>query len=279
MLLAAGPGCNPKQPQAFQRLANFLYSGLRPFNACESKPERLSIMGAVTHIFTTTAILTPVQEQQFSSPRGLPFHSGRRPNCWPEGFLQSMPPEVRTKVEHTTIPELSYAIQPKMGGGVLALEDVPGDALLGAYVGHRVRNNVCGTVYDAPEHPSRYNVTGQGDIKILKQISPDTKFTCDAQNTLARDVQWCQVCGNSGPFMNAATSQKLANCIVDRHSAWFDESTGLIWMLVWSKAAGIKKGEYCLWFYNYKAGAGKLCFDDTFDSALSEATTTTESAA
>ena len=283
MLLTAGPGCNPKQPQAFQRLVNFLYSGLRPFDVCESKPdslpERLSIMGAVTHIFTTTAILTPVQEQQFSSPRGLPFYSGRRPSIWPEGFLQSMPPGVRTKVEHTTIPELSYAIQPKMGGGVLALEDVPGDAVLGVYCGHRVRNNVCGTVYDAPEYPSRYKVTGQGDIKILKQISPDTKFTCDAQNTLDRDVQWCQVCGNSGPFMNAATSQKLANCIVDRHSAWFDESTGLIWMLVWSKAAGIKKGEYCLWFYNYKAGAGKLCFDDTFDSTLSEATTTTDSAA
>ena len=279
MLLASGPGCNPKQPQAFQRLVNFLYSGLRPFNVRESKPERLSIMGAMTHIFTTTAILTPVQEQQFSSPRGLPFHSGSRPSSWPEGFLQSMPPDVRNKVEHSTIPELSYAIQAMMGGGLLALEDVPGDTLLGAYVGPRVRNNVCGTVYDAPEHPSRYVVTGQGEIKILKQISPDTKFTCDAQITLARDVKWCQDCGNSGPFMNAATSQKLANCIVDRHSAWFDESTGLIWMLVWSKAAGVKKGEYCLWFYKYKAGAGKLCFDDTFNSTLSEATTTTDSAA
>jgi hypothetical protein len=66
--------------------------------------------------------------------------------------------------------------------------------------------------------------------------------------------------------MNAAASNKLANCSVDRHSAWYDEKTGLIWMLVWSRAAGIKKGEYCLWFYNHKAGAGKLWhFDDKLD--------------
>ena len=270
MLLAAGPGCKPQQPQAFQRLADFLHSGLRPFNMYASNPERLSIVRTVTHIFLTTAILTPVQEHQFSSPNGLPFLSGCMHRFWPEGFLNSMAAAVRSKVESSRFPDISYANQPGMGGGVLAKEDISGDAVLGVYVGVRVRNNVCGTVYDAPEHPSRYNVTGQGKIKILTQISPDTKFTCDAQPTLKHDFQWCQLIGNSGPFMNASRSQKSANCIVDRHSAWFDESTGLIWMLVWSKAGGIKKGEYCLWFYNYEAGAGKLCFDD---STLSQATT------
>jgi hypothetical protein len=97
-------------------------------------------------------------------------------------------------------------------------------------------------VYDAREHPSRFNVTGQGALKICRQIG-ETKFTSDAQQGLRYDVQWCCLTNNSGPFMNAAASYKLANCIVDRHSAWFDEDTGLIWMLVWSRAAGIKKGE------------------------------------
>jgi hypothetical protein len=147
--------------------------------------------------------------------------------------------------------------------GRRALEDVPGNALLGVYVGRRVRNNICGTPYDAREFPSRFNVTGQGNLKILKHLSPETKFTCDAQLDLNHDMQWCQLVGNSGPFINAAASQKLANCVVDRSSAWYDKDTGLIWMLVWSKDAGIKKGGYCMWYYKYKAGAGKLWnFDD-----------------
>ncbi len=140
----------------------------------------------------------------------------------------------------------------------MALEDVPGDALLGAYVGRRVRNNICGTLYDAREFPSRYNVTGQGSLKIFKQLHPETKFTCDAQLNLIYDFNWCQSRGNSGPFMNAAASQMLANCYVDRHSAYYDAEEDLVWMLVWSKAAGIKKGKYCLWYYKFKAGAGKL---------------------
>ena len=264
MLLGAGRGGPPQQPQAFERLADFLHRGLCPRNVCINghQTERMGIMGAVTHAFTTLAILTPDQERQFISPRGLPFPHGPVTKNWPAGFLASMSAAERNKVEKAVIPELSYAKQAGMDGGVLALQDVPGNALLGVYVGSKVRNHNCGTVYDNPEFPSRFKVTGQGALKICTQIG-ETKFTCDAQGDLERDFQWCLVINNSGPFMNAAESQKSANCSVDRHSAWYDEETGLIWMLVWSRPAGIKKGEYCLWFYNYKAGAGKLWhFDD-----------------
>ena len=262
MLLGAAAGGKPKQPLAFDRLADYLYRGLCPCidtkKACENGVNgRLAIMEAVTHVFPTLAILTPDQERQFSSPKGLPFSHGAVHKSWPTGFLESMSAAERAKVEKAGVPELSYAKQPGMDGGVLALQDIPGDAFLGVYVGRHVRNHICGTVYDAIEFPSRFNVTGHGVLKIFKQTG-ENKFTCDAQNNLTHDVKWCQVNGNSGPFMNAATSQKLANCIVDRRSAWYDADTGLIWMLVWSKAAGIKKGKYCLWFYNYKAGAGKL---------------------
>jgi serine/threonine protein kinase len=281
MLLDAARG-GPQQPLAFERLADYLYRGLCPrINTCENgrktenvttqkacengrKTERMGIMGAVTHVFTTLAILTPDQERQFSSPTGLPFpHGAAVHKSWPTGFLESMSAADRAKVEKAIIPQLSYAKQPEMGGGLVSLEDVPGNSLLGVYVGRRVRNNICGTPYDAREFPSRFNVTGQGNLKIFKQLSPETKFTCDAQLDSKHDMKWCQLVGNSGPFINAAASQKLANCVVDRSSAWYDKDTGLIWMLVWSKDAGIKKGGYCMWYYKYKAGAGKLWnFDD-----------------
>jgi len=259
MLLGAAVGGQPQepqQPQAFGRLADFLYRGLCS-RGNGHQTERLGIMGAVTHLFTTLAILTPDQEKLLSSPEGIPFpHGAVAHKSWPTGFLNSLSAAARAKAE--MIPKLSYVNQPGMGGGLVALEDVPGDALLGVYVGRRVRNNICGTLYDAREFPSRYNVTGQGSLRIFTQLHPETKFTCDAQLDLQHDMTWCQLVGNSGPFINAAESQKLANCIVDRRSAWYDEDTGLIWMLVWSKAAGMQKGKYCSWYYKFKAGAGKL---------------------
>ncbi len=259
MLLGAAVGGQPQepqQPQAFGRLADFLYRGLCS-RGNGHQTERLGIMGAVTHLFTTLAILTPDQEKLLSSPEGIPFpHGAVAHKSWPTGFLNSLSAAARAKAE--MIPKLSYVNQPGIGGGLVALEDVPGDALLGVYVGRRVRNNFCGTLYDAREFPSRYNVTGQGSLRIFTQLHPETKFTCDAQLDLQHDMTWCQLVGNSGPFINAAESQKLANCIVDRRSAWYDEDTGLIWMLVWSKTAGMQKGKYCSWYYKFKAGAGKL---------------------
>ena len=248
MLLGAGSGgSDPQQPLAFERLADFLYRGQRG----------LDMMRTVTHEFPTLAILTPSQERDFSGPGGLQFPHGPVPSTWPAGFLKSWSASVRKKVQKHEIPKQTFTGQQGMGGGVKALEDVAGNALLGVYVGKRVRNNICGTLYDAPNFPSRFNVTGQGNLKILQQIR-DSKFTCDAQQDLVHDFEWCRTINNSGPFMNAAASPGEANCIVDRYSAWYDETTGLIWMLVWANPDGIKKGEYCIWYYKYQDGAGQL---------------------
>jgi hypothetical protein len=59
-------------------------------------------------------------------------------------------------------------------------------------------------------------------------------------------------------FAEAGRVSRDWNCIVDRYSAWYDETTCLIWMLVWAKPEGIKKNEYCIWYYKYKDGAGQL---------------------
>jgi hypothetical protein len=248
MLLGAGSGgSEPQQPLAFERLADFLYRG-----QCG-----LDMMWTVTHEFPTLAILTPSQERDFSCPGGLQFPHGPVPSTWPAGFVQSWSASVRKKVQKHNIPKQTFTGQPGMGGGVKALEEVACNALLGVYVGKRVRNNICGTLYDAHNFPSRFNVTGQGKLKIFQQIN-DSKFTCDAQQDLVHDFEWCRTINNSGPFMNAAASPAEANCIVDRHSAWYDKTTGLIWMLVWAKPEGIKENEYCIWYYKYKDGAGQL---------------------
>ena len=271
LLDAAPPGTRIRQTLALERLVDFLHGGLCPecspvttvegaVCTMDSLPKRarLDIMRAMIHEVNTVAILTPDQEEGLSKGLLFPYGPLRRAVQWPEGFLNSLKHSVLEKVEAAVIPQLAAKCQPEMGVGLLALEDVPGNTLLGVYVGRKVRNHQRGTVYDAREYPSRYNVTGQGKIKILSQLNLETKFTCDAQPTSPHDFDWCKIQGNSGPCMNASDSEAKANCMVDRHSAWYDEDTGLIWMLVWSKPARIKKGQYCMWYYDHTAGAGNL---------------------
>ena len=256
MLLARAPQQPILQPAAFGRLVEFLADGL-----CANPNERLDSKAAMVHECLTLAMLTPKQELGLSSPTGLPFQHGpvNESMQLPSGFLASLHPATRTKVEISNIPKLAYKIQEKMNGGIMAQEDVDGNALLGVYVGPQVRNHIIGTVYDSRNYPSRFTVTGHGCLKIFGQNKDgDGKFTCDAQSTKSLDFEFCRRIGNSGPFMNSAPSEASANCKVDRHSAWYDQDTGLIWMLVWAKAAGIKKGDYCLWHYNHEAGAGQL---------------------
>ena len=239
-----------QQPQAFERMVDFLAGGL-------GSGHELDIERALTHEFITLAILTPHEEKCLQSAEGILFPHGLVCETLqlPEGLLPSLPAKKRLKVENAIIPKLSYKVQPGKGAGMMAFEEIDGDAFLGFYVGKYVRNHICGDEYDVREYPSRFNLTGQGPLKVLKQAN---KFTCDAQQTLVCNFQFWKNLGNSGPFMNAATTHKSANCTVDRHSAYLDESTDLIWMLVWSKPAGIKLGTYCEWSYNYLAGAGKL---------------------
>ena len=262
MLFAAAPsGMKIRQMLAVDRLVDFVHVGLRPVRRNEHyfQVRRWGMMEAMVHEFLTVAILRPDQEQELLSPSGLEFPHGslRTAVQWPEGFLTALSPQVRVKVLGAVIPRTAAKLQPKMGVGLVALQDIPGDSLLGAYVGESVPNYQRGTVYDERAYPSRYNVTGLGRLKILtQQLYPATKFTCDAQHTSSRDVDWAILHGNSGPFMNASDSKASANCLVDRTNAWYDATTGLIWMLVWSKPQGIQKGQYCVWDYNPEAGAG-----------------------
>ncbi len=73
--------------------------------------------------------------------------------------------------------------------------------------------------------------------------------------------------------MNAAASNKFANCIVDRHSAWFDETTGLIWMLVRSRAAGIQKGSTACGFTSTKLEQANYVISTTNSTRFAEAGT------
>ena len=246
LLDAAPPGKNIEQHLALERMVDFLAGGLG--SGMESDIER-----ALTHEILTLPILTPDEEICLRSPDGIPFP----PVQIPRGFLDSLPPNLRVKVQNAKVPKLSLALQGDMGPGMRADEDVDGDSFLSVYVGEKVPNLNCGDAGDVLQHPSRYKVTGQGNIKILKQIN-DTKFTSDAQMNTKNNFKAWKDLGNSGPFMNAAESERKANCKVDRVNAWYDKETNLIWMLTWSKPAGIKKGKHCIWHYKYLAGPGKL---------------------
>ena len=49
---------------------------------------------------------------------------------------------------------------------------------------------------------SRYQVTSQGNIPLLKELRQN-KLACDAQPDTVRDFQWAVINGNSGPYFNA----------------------------------------------------------------------------
>ena len=253
LLDAAPPGKAIAQQLVFQWMVDFLAGGL-------GSGHELDIARALTHEINTLEMLTPDQEKCLRSPEGIPFPHGpvRTAIQLPEGFLEKLSQQNRERVEGATIPKLSLALQPGMGPGARADEDISGNVVVGFYVGVCVPNHNCGDVYDPTQFPSRFKVTGQGDIKILKHFSLGDKFTCDTQPTLARNFEYWKDLGSSGPSMNAAANPKSANCTVDRKNAWLDEKTNLIWIPVWSKPAGVKKGEFCMWHYNYLAGAGRL---------------------
>ena len=80
----------------------------------------------------------------------------------PRGFLDSLPPNLRVKVQNAKVPKLSLSLQGDMGPGMRADEDVDGDSFLSVYVGEKVPNLNCGDAGDVLQHPSRYKVTGQG---------------------------------------------------------------------------------------------------------------------
>ena len=253
LLDAAPPRKAIAQQLVFQWMVDFLAGGL----GCGHE---LDIARALTHEINTLEMLTPDQEKCLRSPEGIPFPHGPVHTAIqiPEGFLDWLSEQNRERVEGAMIPKLSLALQPGMGPGARADENISGNVFLGFYVGVCVPNHNCGDVCDVTQFPSRFKVTGQGNIKILKNFSLGDKFTCDTQPTLARNFEYWKDLGSSGPSMNAVANPKSANCTVDRKNAWLDEKTNLIWIPVWSKPAGVKKGEFCMWHYNYLAGAGRL---------------------
>ena len=145
-----------------------------------------------------------------------------------------------------------------MGMGVSAAENIPGNAIAALYVGVLVENASIGQEHSVRTFPSRFTAVAQG-VSIGGGNGHETKVTCDAQPTVHRDFEWQRVHGISGPYMNAASSAAEENCVLDRHSVWIDQATGLVWMLMRTKPGRpVAKGEFLMWLYNFLAGPGKL---------------------
>lgn len=96
--------------------------------------------------------------------------------------------------------------------------------------------------------PSRYGVSVIG-------VDGFEAFVCDAAQTPKRPFKWFIDNSVAGPFMNGRDGVGFdINCDLDRTSAWLDGEGG-VWFVLKANR-DIAAGEWLMWKYNWKAGAG-----------------------
>ena len=281
-LASMNPGVIVQQELALAKMVDLFELALRPGEnpGCDE-------FALLTHLMNTTPILTPEHEQTLRSGGGIPVGGG---------YVRDMFGCPHENLWDQKLPLLEYALQPGMGLGVRTKEDIPAGAVVGPYAGRWARPTMlgekcCGAV------ASRYQVTSQGNIPLLKELRQN-KLACDAQPDTVRDFQWAVINGNSGPYFNAgkkvpgeelavagsddeyygdaandtatetgSDDEKTAkaNCTLDRVRVWGfpKQSKGhtpeLLCMLMISSRK-ILKGEFLMWPYNPKAAGGGRSF-------------------
>jgi len=254
LLRAVSIGAEVQQTRALERLVTFLYEGLRAEEAGENQVKRTTGEQAMTDEMATLPILPPSIEAQLAA--GIPIHmpGGPLSGFVPAGFLEHLKGEGQA----ARLPALALQNQPGKGMGASAAEEIPGGAIAALYVGELVQNATIGQEHSVRTFPSRFLAVAQG-VPIRGGTGLETKVACDAQQTAVRDFEWHRIHGIGGPYMNAASSAAEENCILDRHSVWIDQETGLVWMLMRTKPGKpVAKGDFLMWVYSHTAGPGQL---------------------
>ena len=251
LLRAVRSGAEVQQTLAVERLVDFLYEGLRPEG---EEVMRTTSKQAMTDEMLTLPILRPSIEAQLAAGSPISMPGGPLRRFVPEGFLKHLKDTDRS----ANLPALELRNQSIMGMGASAAEEIPGGAVAALYVGAWVENVSIGRDYSVRTFPSRFTAVVQG-VTIRGGTKLETKVACDAQQTLDRDFEWHMIHCIGGPYMNAASSAAEENCVLDRHSVWIDQATGLVWILMRTKSGRpVKKGEFLMWIYPYTAGPGSL---------------------
>jgi hypothetical protein len=282
LLESLGTNVLVQQKIAFERLVDFLECNLRPLPLSwrkspadgERRLDRLGASQAMTHSWLTVPILPPEVEKALERGEGIRLFGGVVKDFF------NYPHSIR---RDEVLPEVEFALQPGMGMGARAGQDMAVGTIFGFYVGENVQAPVVGENYIAHAHPSRYQVTIQGNIKLLKQRGIN-KAACDGQMTASRNFAWVLANNVVGPYLNAAwkvsdaedesslesdtgpsddvtghdeAEADNANSVLDRTGAWIDPETKLLCMaMVCSKP--VFKGQFLMWKYNPRAGAGRF---------------------
>jgi hypothetical protein len=225
------------QPQAALRFAKLIAGGLRP------GPDRASILDLLTHPAVTTPIFSPEDEARLAS-EGILFPGGLVDDVvsnldWAGWVL----PATAAQYEPAGAGENGC-----LGVGMKATAPVVQGGLVSFYVGTERKISDGTGVLDC--RPTRYGVSVNSDQQ-------KDKFIVDGAVGEKLTVDWLKTNQVTGPFMNAGDWSRgvRSNVRLDRHLAWKDPATGLVWMPMFALRP-IAAGEFLRFKYDPTAGEG-----------------------
>ena len=228
----------PQQPMMLQRFAEFFALALGP---PENRPGLIELM---THLALTVPVLPPAFEQAVLHGDGAAF---------PGGVAGQLYPAINEPWRGIVIPPTRLLIEPdgRGQGGTLGIGLQAGKAVrdgdfVSFYCG--TKRSQCNGVMDT--NPTRYGVS----IRSKKQKD---KFSIDGFTGRKLTLRWLQDHQSTGAFMNAGDwdGGPTSNVRMDRHSAWTDPATGIVWIPMYA-SCDIAAGEFLRWKYSPVDGEG-----------------------
>jgi hypothetical protein len=217
------------------RLANLIAGTLNP-----DPKARMGAQEAMLHAANTLPFLSPEHSLALENGTGIVMTGG------PVESL-AVPYRKFPALKGTSLPIIALLLQEGMGmGAQLRGRALKRGEVAALYGGEYIPKTDTGRLRRA--FPSRYGVSVIG-------VDGFEAFVCDAAQTPKRPFKWFIDNSVAGPFMNGRDGVGFdINCDLDRTSAWLDGEGG-VWFVLKANR-DIAAGEWLMWKYNWKAGAG-----------------------
>jgi hypothetical protein len=265
-MLDGSPAADAKQqqPLALQRFADLFALALGP------RRLRPGLIELMTQLALTVPVLPPEVEQAILCG-GFAFSGGAAGHVYPgiKPTWQAMviPPtrlllEPHCK-ENVSQPSASPSPSPSpgkgghIGVGLQAVNAIGYRQFVAFYCGtKRAHSDGVGPM---DTYPSRYGVS-------VRSGRQKDKFSIDGFVGRKLTLQWLKDHQATGAFMNAGDWEGglASNVRLDRHSAWTDPATGIVWIPMYA-ICDIAAGEFLRWKYSPVDGEGGFY---TFKSAV-----------
>ena len=231
------PRVHVRQVVTVDRLCDLLAGVLNP-----DPKARMDSKKALLHAANTLPSFSPEHSVALRNGDGI-LMAGGLVESMPVPFQQH--PDLKEK----SIPPVWLQLQGKMGVGVKLGRSLKKGDIAALYGGKFVDGTDTGQLRRA--FPSRYSVSN----RAARRFPHVDSFICDAAPDADRPIRWFVENSNSGPFMNGMDGEGVdINCDLDRHSAWLDNQ-GNVWYLLKANR-DIREGEWLMWSYKWRAGAG-----------------------